>query len=75
MSPQFGKQDISAEKLGLQKKAIDCRAGVSPPASLIILVVGATTRCSVDRSTSLLHRARRSPMLTTMVSGYILKIS
>lgn len=75
MSPQFGRQDTSAEKLGLQKKAIDCRAGVSPAVSLIVLALGATTRCSVDRSTSLLHRARRSPTLTTMVSGYMKKIT
>lgn len=75
MSPQFGRQDTSAEKLGLQKKAIDCRGGVSPSVSLIFSAAGATTRCSVERSISLLHRARRSPTLTTMVSGYIWKIT
>lgn len=45
-SPSFkheGKHDIWAPPLGLQKKAIDCLAGVMGPLD----AGGATTRCSV----------------------------
>ena len=65
-----GKQEISAPWLGLQKNAIDWRAGVMPSVSLIAFAGGATTRWRVERSTSLLQRAKRSPALMTMVPGY-----
>lgn len=67
---QVGKQEISASKFGLQKNAMDCRAGVMASVSLIFFAGGATTRCSVERKTSLLQRARRSPALTTIEPGY-----
>lgn len=69
--PQFGRHDTSALKFGLQKKAIDWRAGVMTSVSLIRLADGATTRCRVDRRTSLLQRANKSPTFTTIVPGYI----
>ena len=43
-SPQFGKQETSASKFGLQKKAIDWRAGIKSPLMLTVLTDGATTR-------------------------------
>jgi hypothetical protein len=67
--PQLGKHDISAVKLGLQKNAIDCLAGVITSVALTLTAGGATTRWSVLRRTSLLQRARRSPALMTMVPG------
>ena len=57
-----------APPLGLQKKAIDWRRGVIPSA-LALSVEGATTRWSVERRMSLLHRASRSPAFTTIVPG------
>jgi hypothetical protein len=68
--PQFGRHAISAEKLGLQKNAMDWRAGVIVSCELIGLAGGATTLCSVERRTSLLQRASRSATFTTIVSGY-----
>ena len=68
--PQLGRQETSVLKFGLQKNAIDCRAGVmSSPSLSVKREGGATTRCTVDRKRSLLHRASRSPTFTTMVSG------
>ena len=61
---------MRAPWFGLQKNAIDCRCGVTASVSLIWRAGGATTRCSVERRTSLLQRASRSPALTTMVPGY-----
>lgn len=69
--PQFGRHDISALKFGLQKNAMDCRAGVMTSISFNFSVGGATTRCKVDRRTSLLQRAKRSPALITIVPGWI----
>jgi hypothetical protein len=67
---QVGKLSMTASKFGLQKNAIDCRAGVTPSVALIFCAGGATTRWRVERKTSLLQRARRSPALMTMVPGY-----
>jgi hypothetical protein len=41
---QLGKLSMMASKLGLQKNAIDCRAGVMPSVALIFIAGGATTR-------------------------------
>lgn len=68
--PQLGSPDILALKFGLQKKAMDWRAGVILSLSLSLVAGGATTRCSVERSTSLLQRAIRSPAFTTIVRGW-----
>ena len=68
-SKHVGRQEISAPWLGLQKNAIDWRAGVMPSVSLIAFAGGATTLWSVERRTSLLQRARRSPAFTTIVPG------
>ena len=64
-----GRHEISAPWFGLQKNAIDCRAGVTPSVSLIAFRGGATTRWSVERKTSLLQRASKSPALITIVPG------
>ncbi len=66
---QFGRHEILAPSLGLQKKAIDWRRGVIPPAFALFSVGGVTTRWSVERRISLLHRASRSPVFTTIVPG------
>lgn len=69
---QAGKDSMTASKFGLQKKAIDCRAGVMPSGISVLLIFeveGATTRCKVDRRVSLLQRANKSPVLTTTVPG------
>jgi hypothetical protein len=68
---QLGKLSMIASKFGLQKNATDCRAGVMPSVSLIFIAGGATTRWRVERRTSLLQRAKRSPALTTIVPGYL----
>lgn len=68
--PQLGKHEMTASKLGLQKNAIDCLCGVIPSVLLIFFAGGATTRCNVERSTSLLQRASRSPALMTMEPGW-----
>jgi hypothetical protein len=67
---QLGKQDISASKFGLQKKAMDWRAGAIPSVSGNCSAGGATTRCNVERRRSLLQRASRSPTFTTIVPGW-----
>ena len=67
---QVGRHEISAPWLGLQKYAMDWRPGVIASVSLIACAGGATTRWSVERRTSLLQRARRSPALMTIVPGY-----
>ena len=64
-----GRHSMRAPWFGLQKNAIDCRCGVTASVSLIWRAGGATTRCSVERRTSLLQRASRSPALITMVPG------
>lgn len=64
-----GRHEISASKFGLQKNAMDCRAGVIPSVSLTFFAGGATTRWSVERRTSLLQRASRSPAFTTIEPG------
>ena len=38
--------------------------------SLIFFAGGATTRCKVERRTSLLHLDNKSPTLMTIVPGY-----
>lgn len=68
--PQLGRHEISVVKLGLQKYAIDWREGVTVSVSLNCFAGGATTRWSVDRRVSLLHRESRSPTLMTIVPGY-----
>lgn len=65
---QWGKHEISASELGLQKKAIDCRLGMTASKSFS-RDWGATTRWRVERKTSLLQRARRSETFTTIVPG------
>ena len=60
--------------MGLQKNAIDWRAGVKPSVGLMRCAGGgATTRCRVERRTSLDQRARRSPAFTTMVLGWMVE--
>lgn len=61
---------MRAPWFGLQKNASDWRCGVTASVSLIWRAGGATTRCSVERRTSLLQRASRSPAFTTMVPGW-----
>ena len=61
---------MRAPWFGLQKNARDWRCGVTASVSLIWRAGGATTRCSVERRTSLLQRASRSPAFTTMVPGW-----